>query len=264
MAATMPRHRVPEIVIGFLLATGFWACVQLFAQQAAGPQQHSAAVATRTSSAKSIWEKTTEDPVALYTLVLSLFSGLLVVVTVGLIWVGWRQARLTREIADRQVRDTEILQRAYISADLGGINPFRSTGGASGGGHRVVGHVNFRNVGHLPSRNVSCFMDCKVSKNDAERDFPIPSAEQFWGNYVIPPGSVMKQGTNYVIVEDGNAGYVYVWGEILYDDGFGKRRRTTFCHRYNCIMLHKMDAHGYGINIEDGRYHEYGNSTDES
>jgi hypothetical protein len=41
----------------------------------------------------------------------TVFAGLLVVVTGGLVWVGWRQ-----------IQDARVLQRAYVSALPGGIS----------------------------------------------------------------------------------------------------------------------------------------------
>jgi hypothetical protein len=192
----------------------------------------------------AFWEWTTDDPVSFYTAVLAVSTILLWIVT-------WRGIR-------GQSKDTRIIQRAYLSADLAGINPLR-TATAQAGGHVVLAHVDFRNVGHLPARNVTWFMHLKVSTSDKETDFPI-SQNGFVGNNVIAPGSVMKQGTDHVTVT-GTSGFIYVWGQIRYDDGFRKRRTTNFCHRYNCVTLHKMDS-GYGIDVGDGRYHQHGNDAD--
>jgi hypothetical protein len=41
----------------------------------------------------------------------AVFTGLLVFVTAGLVWVGWRQ-----------IQDARVLQRAYVSALPGGIS----------------------------------------------------------------------------------------------------------------------------------------------
>ena len=41
--------------------------------------------------------------------------------------------------------------------------------------------------------------------------------------------------------------YIYVWGRVVYDDGFVKGRWLDFCHRYNCAKP------------EDGRVHHHHN-----
>jgi hypothetical protein len=42
--------------------------------------------------------------------------------------------------------------------------------------------------------------------------------------------------------------------------GFGQRRFTSFCHRYNQQVLRKVDG-GHGIPKINGRFHEYGNDA---
>lgn len=66
--------------------------------------------------------------------------------------------------------------------------------------------------------------------------------------------------------------WVYVWGTVHYDDGFGNERHTNFCHRY--------DTHGFSpsvpgmspqqalqlgraaISPEGAVYHQHGNDAD--
>jgi hypothetical protein len=75
----------------FLVAMFLFAAEQAQGPQIAKAQEHPHNTAAQTEPHKSFWERTTDDPVALYTLVLSVFTGLLVIVTGGLIWIGWRQ-----------------------------------------------------------------------------------------------------------------------------------------------------------------------------
>lgn len=102
----MPKDLKDKMALGGLAALAIWTLVVL-------PFLY-----TPTTS-QSLSLPTSGDPsqetIASYTVVLAIFNGLLVLVTGGLVWVGWRQARLTEEIANRQTRDTEILQRAYLS-----------------------------------------------------------------------------------------------------------------------------------------------------
>ena len=59
-------------------------------------------------------------------------TAVVAVFTIALFWVGWRQ-----------IADTKILQRAYLSVKPQGI--VSSTNGL------LVGHVAFKNVGKLPA-----------------------------------------------------------------------------------------------------------------
>ncbi|KGJ69630.1 hypothetical protein BJA5080_08429 [Bradyrhizobium diazoefficiens SEMIA 5080] len=68
--------------------------------------------------------------------------------------------------------------------------------------------------------------------------------------------------------------FLYVWGLVRYEDGFGTTRTTKFCHRYNCANVENIhgekeaDAGGKGpviglkIRSEFARVHRYGNDAD--
>jgi hypothetical protein len=49
---------------------------------------------------------------------------------------------------------------------------------------------------------------------------------------IVGPRTMMTQGSPNISRETVR-GYYYVWGKVIYDDGFGVERHTTFCHRYN-------------------------------
>lgn len=62
-------------------------------------------------------------------------------------------------------------------------------------------------------------------------------------------------------------GYIYVWGSVAYDDGFGRVCETAFCHRYNIaagddavVMSSDRNNRDY-IPHWDGRYHQHGNEA---
>jgi hypothetical protein len=76
----------------------------------------------------------------------AVFTGLLVLVTGGLVWVGWRQ-----------IQDARVLQRAYVSALPGGIS--NTTRG------ELLAHVEFKNVGHLPASQLKSRFELKASDN---------------------------------------------------------------------------------------------------
>jgi hypothetical protein len=98
-----------------------------------------------------------EAVTAVFTVVLS--------VSTALLWWSTRKLwEVTRDTAKRQERDTEILQRVYIAAELGGIRDM--TNG------QLVGHVVFRNVGHLPATNLRDLVK-KIEVQDAAWHPPI-------------------------------------------------------------------------------------------
>jgi hypothetical protein len=91
--------------------------------------QAAAKTGHNTEQCKTLWERTTTDPVALFTLVLS-------IATVGL-WVA------TLDGIRRQSNETKILQRAYLGTELRGLRNMNGN---------VIAHVAFVNRGNLPAR----------------------------------------------------------------------------------------------------------------
>jgi len=165
-------------------------------------------------------------------------------------------SRTQAKIAETQADQNEILQRAYLSAEMLGINPYL------GEGDMVVAHVSFRNVGRLPASNVTWSITKDIDPNDERKEFVIKN--RFFGDNVIAPGTPMTQGSEPFERPNSDAGFIYVWGEIRYRDGFNANRFTRFCHRYNCKTFQLLpERTRRGILAEYGRYHEYGNSTDE-
>src|SRR4029077_14272541 len=99
---------------------------------------------------------------------------------------------------------------------------------------RSNGSVVFRNVEHLPARNVRWFGDIASNR---DREFPI--GEMSDGKIVLAPGTTTTKriGTIFTVREEYTEGRamgnsVFVWGMVTYDDGFGNERFTRFCHVY--------------------------------
>jgi hypothetical protein len=172
-------------------------------------------------------------------------------------------------IAGDQAKLLAAGQRAYISVEPRGI-------GMVVGGARVLGHVGIHNAGRLPAHNVRWFIDIKASPDGIEKEFPIGELS---GDVVAPPGVTMPRGTRRrMLVAELNAQscspvkvrseespvFLYVWGLVRYQDGLGAERWTRFCHRYNWVMRGEGAIGNYNIDTKYGRYHEYGNGTDES
>jgi hypothetical protein len=127
------------------------------------------------------------------------FSLLLVLVTGGLVGVGYLQ-----------LRQTKILERAYISVEPLGISPFVSDDQTNL--REIVGHINFVNVGRLPARDASIIQasltwcECLLEEKDLKFKEHPPM------KIVIPPGTKMPLGTNpYPGNHIGGDGYFYVW-----------------------------------------------------
>ena len=102
MLRRSPLH--PEIGLGFLIATLFWIGILGWATSYAPTAsekeacyQAAAKSGRTTEECKSFWEKTTSDPVAMFTLVLAVSTIGLWFATVGLYVGDRRQFKLARD-----------------------------------------------------------------------------------------------------------------------------------------------------------------------
>jgi len=68
----------------------------------------------------------------------------------GALFGAWLAFSGLKEQIALEQENTRILQRAYISVEPLGIEPFYSAAGVP---DNVIGHVECRNVGHLPARD---------------------------------------------------------------------------------------------------------------
>jgi hypothetical protein len=167
-----------------------------------------------------------------------------------------RELQRTADTQERQFSDSRIIQRAYLSANPEGIR-------RSDRDETLLAHVEIRNVGHLPAKDVTWFVQLFLSQSGDEQI----NLEQrpFKGNNVVPPGAKMSEGSNGIRLGEvlelerrTNACFLYVCGQIRYDDGFGHPRFTNFCHRYNFTSA---KTGGVRHEVTDARFHHSGNDA---
>ena len=194
-----------------------------------------------------------EGRIANYTWWLTFCTGALVFVTAGLVYLGWRQEGHFKRA-----------ERAYIAVEPQGVIPFAAVGNS-------IIHVSIKNVGTIPARNVSWRVLGEACGNGRREDFPIDEAKMS-GNNVVPKGTVMNYNQTAILDEQsftnirGHGCFYYVWGMVRYNDGFGVKRFTRFCHRYNgTAYVHiREGAHNgeWGILPDGAKYHQWGNDAD--
>lgn len=199
--------------------------------------------------------------IANYTWWLAILTGALVFATVLL-------GAVTIYGIRRQSNETRIANRAYLSVAPLGIEPF---------GMESVAHITVQNVGHLPAKNVSWFIDYAITPNGKLRAPPIDDGKFYGKNFVIHPGAEMKRSKDCILTEaeaqslrqstDRARVFFYVWGEVRYQDGFGTVRSTKFNHRYDHRGIEKVpQGRWYAgqdrITPESMRYHQFGNDAD--
>ena len=148
---------------------------------------------------------------------------------------------------------TAFLQRAYLTVEPRGIE-------ITTAGH-VIGQVAIKNVGHLPARGMSneARIEWYLDRNMTFGELDVPHSD-----VVLPVQTAMPRGTG-ALEENGKAeflacaGYLYVWGKVLYQDGFNTPRWLKFCHRYNSSSPRNGQG---GIDVVYARYHHHHNDGD--
>lgn len=277
-----PIRTIYLLAIIFLLArcSVVWAD-PWWLESSQPPQQaasEDAAQDRENKGGETLWQRTITDPVAFYTFILTLFTGVLGVSTI-LLWLE------TRRIGNLAAKDTRTLQRAYVSVEPFGVHAHNERGRArlpgDKGPFQSVPQIKISNAGNLPAREIKWRIEHKFSLDRRLDDFR-PDETKCEGRNVIPPSGHMIQGG--IVINVGEIGttdpgelreetdrFLYVWGIVIYDDGFGETRRTRFCHRYNCVNLDYVWADmkapkrghiGRSIATEFARYHRYGNDAD--
>jgi hypothetical protein len=192
---------------------------------------------------KGWWEKLWTDPNATFAMFVAFF-------TLGLLGLGCMQ-----------FRDSHLLQRAYLSVQPLGIRcrknqPWFAT-------------VGIHNAGRLPARDLRWSIKIEpfpLGLGEDWKDFSNHDATR--RGPVVPPGAVVRRSGERFSVDnrihrlaDQPEQFLYVWGEVTYTDGFGIKRFTRFCHRYNSHAIAPDAAGGFYIHPEDARYHDYGNEA---
>jgi hypothetical protein len=186
--------------------------------------------------------------VAAFIVILALSTVLLWITTLQL----WKSSD---RAGTQQIRDTEILQRAYITAYPLGIGPYRRQE------EWIDARVEIRNVDKLPGTTLEWMVCRKFSRNPHLAWFPMNS-KRLEGSHVIAPGAEIRKSSLRISIRrlarfkagmESRNRFLYVWGVVRYKDGFSYSRFTRFCHRYNIAA--EVD---FRIDPVDARHHEYG------
>jgi hypothetical protein len=225
------------------------------AQHAESPSPDSAQYTEHNKVAKSVREmlaaildKTWDDPVAFYTFVVAIFTGVLGISTIGL-WI------VTAKGIRNQARDTEILERAYLAVEPGGIWEHADRG------DRVTVKFTVRNVGHLPARDVVWSSAGATPDLRGTIDFTL--TEPSGDGIVIAPGTATTLHGAVVFIWGENGpclgNTMHLWGIVQYRDGFGKKRHTRFHHYYGTKHLTRGQA--FSLPSSAGELAENGNDA---
>ena len=127
-------------------------------------------------------------------------------------------------------RSSERQLRAYLAVKPLGVVKLI-------GSENMLGQVLLKNVGSTLATNVALEVNAAIEPGRRERtDFPVGGDPKHMPRG-LQPGDEMAQGSkNSLQLADVQAtgDFIFIWGVAHYDDGFGQRRFTRFCHRYSC------------------------------
>ncbi len=197
-------------------------------------------------------------------LIIAIFTAVLAIFTARL----WRSTQKLWTVTNRTLQYAEQRSRkelrAYVSVEPLGITEYV-------GHNLLVGRFKVRNIGKIPARDVSIYSTTALDADPARRDFAIGTPRI--SPTVLQPGAKMEfvSYEGYPIPADQLdrreplklAGYLYVWGEVLYTDELHTMGWTSFCHRYSCETFGASDdeatagrVRNCSIHRKFARYHE--------
>ncbi len=197
-------------------------------------------------------------------LIIAVFAAIVAIFTVRL----WRSTERLLTITSRTLQHAEQKSRRELRAYVS-VEPLEI---AEYPGHNcLVGRFQVRNIGKLPARDVSVYSTIGLDADATRRDFTVGTPRI--SPTVLQPGAAMEllSYEGYPIPADQIdrdeplklAGYLYVWGEVLYTDELNTVGWTAFCHRYPCDMFGVGEEGGAAsrrrnrsIDRKFARYHE--------
>jgi len=233
-----------------------WARLPIHIQQNQQAQAEHPAKQGSTHPEKTFWERTTDDPIAVFNLLLVVFTGVLAVSTIGLgiaTYKLWRTSETHAVHMEQSVKTAQkaaaaasLHAQAAISVELPAIFVTNVALHASGTEDlatrlkRRVISITFQNFGRTPAFLVRSSATVVVSKD-------LPESPSYTTIVRYPPGTLIERGHPYTMnlppreynalqVEDIINGIEILWvyGFVSYRDFIKRCRKIGFCARLFC------------------------------
>lgn len=201
---------------------------------------------------ETFWQRTTDDPIAVFNLLLVAFTGVLAAAT---IWLGYATLKLwrtteghaehlenTAKAATDQVavaRATMINgQRAYVTVEFGG-SPMVDIGQQHAHSWELV--ISWKNTGNTPTKDLVNHTSARFEASDIPNGFRYPDVwidgrPQIYISNALAPGYSMIGETIPIAVvqlreiKEGRK-FFHIYGWVDYNDIFADtpRHRTEYC-----------------------------------
>jgi hypothetical protein len=257
------------LFICFSLSWGFASSTvaPLEIAQTTPPDQTAHSEGTQHQIKESFWQRTTSDPLALYTLLLTAFTGILAISTVGL----WRQ---TSRLAHDAEKNSVASQRAFVFAV--NLNPWWSQ--EPDGSYSWRFRPTWRNSGDSPTRKLTQHVVCELrnSRLPDSYDFTYHGSSVSSGllgpkfeqqGALAPDQPDPPISTQDLIDVQAERKYLYLIGWAFYGDGLPNtpQRVTRFC--WQIVPMGDAPSFNPAANKDSLRFnyvhHHRGNCADD-
>lgn len=213
----------PEMILGFLLATVFWAAV-LGWQASYSPtereKQECAETAKKsghkTEDCKTFWEKTTNDPIALSTFGTFIFTGVLGISTIFL----WGATKTAANAAKTAAEHVPRVERAYIFGGPSNIVMNLP-------GRKTTFDIQIGNSGRTPALLKEICLVISTTCPTGEPNYPNPQI-------VVTDLAIDGAATGVRLPINSSTNLVspyFAYGFFKYDDIFHVTHTSRFCAR---------------------------------
>jgi hypothetical protein len=242
-----------QFALGSLFVFSFWIFVALpffhsapsYSQAVGHAAQHASNIDSTQKPKEPFWERATDDPVAVFTLALVVFTFVLAISTIGLWIVTWlagrRQARDMQGAIREAARSAEAAQKAVELSDKTAERQLRAYLYVDAQEIRKFGFdeipeawTSLKNSGATPAFELERAAKLMYTTHPAE-EFPAlewggakaylaPHGEVFFGPISLPRALTAAESANVI----AGTHALYLFGKIRYIDAFQKRRLIEF------------------------------------
>lgn len=253
------KLRIPDLFLGLLLAVAIFAIGATFSSShQSGVNQLAIRVDNRAKKenspnnpeAQSLWMPT--DSVGLYTLVLSIFTGVLALVSIFQGVMLLRADKVSRSNAEAAKKSAEIAEQSLVATQRAFIRVshfpwvWRPDSGRPGKFFYDI-TPNIENSGNTPTSDMRIIVQSELRDtllpDDFDFAFKWPAGQTFIGAHQSIGASNQTILDNDLLLIQQGKKFFYIWGTITYHDIFENTpiHTTKFCTQIGRVMGNPLD-----------------------
>jgi hypothetical protein len=235
---------IAVFAMGFLFASSFTTQIQNATQNQTAEHQSANKIENDSGKAQSLWVPT--DSVGLYTLVLAVFTGLLVAVSTGqgyFLLRADKTARIMANAADRSARATIALQLPIIRIHPENLGHGDGIIGGQGYEDCSVAAVILSNLGPTKAFPLEILYGFTIG-NELPSEPSYRYLESFLPNFILdidPTTTPRKRLTMAMPLKPGEwpkilkGNYLWFYCALRYEDFMGEKHTHGFCWRWSYV-----------------------------